>query len=111
MENVRKHEVQLNKKAAECLRIGGLRVYGPSDPEKKSGVFSFNMGDVHSHDLADVINSDGIAVRSGHHCAQPLMKRLGVPAATRASFYIYNTEEEVERLGESLKKAKGVFRL
>lgn len=111
MENVRKHEVALTKFALERIEIEDVKIFGPREAEKKSGIISFNLGDIHPHDLASVLNEDGIAIRSGHHCAQPLMKRLGVSSVARASFYIYNNEEEVEIFVESLKKAREVFKL
>ncbi len=112
MQNVRNHEKELTAYALEQLaEIKGLKVYGPAKPELRGGVISFNLGDVHSHDLATILDEEGIAVRSGHHCAMPLMQRLGIDSATRASFYIYNTKEEVDALADALKKAKKVFGL
>ena len=74
-------------------------------------MISFNLGDVHAHDMATLLDEDGIAVRSGHHCAQPLMERLGVSSTTRASVYVYNTEDEIDRLTESLERAGRIFKL
>jgi cysteine desulfurase/selenocysteine lyase len=76
---------------------------------RRVGVVSFNLGDIHAHDLASILDEDGIAVRSGHHCAQPLMEFLDIPAATRASFYIYNTKEEVDVFINALEKARKLF--
>jgi cysteine desulfurase / selenocysteine lyase len=92
-------------------KVKGIRIYGPENPRIKAGVISFNLGDVHAHDMASLLDEDGIAVRSGHHCAQPLMERLGVSSTTRASVYIYNSEDEIDRLVESVKRAGGVFKV
>src|SRR3989454_826530 len=112
MRKIRLHEQELTKYALDSLsRIKGISIYGPKDPSQREGVISFNIGDIHAHDMATLLDEDAICVRSGHHCAQPLMERLGVSATTRASFYLYNTEQEVDRLVESLEKAKKVFKL
>lgn len=112
MKNVREHEKELTKYAlGEMLKIKGIRIYGPKDVNARGGVISFNLGDIHPHDLASILDDEGIAVRAGHHCAQPLMERLGVNGTTRASFYIYNTEGEVDSLVKALEKARKVFRL
>ncbi len=110
MENIRSHEKHLTGYALDMLKgIKKLRIFGPMNPEIRGGVISFNLADVHPHDLATVLDYEGIAVRSGHHCAMPLTERLGETATTRASFYIYNTEEEINRLAEALEKARKVF--
>src|SRR5881296_1501014 len=112
MRNIRLHEQELTRYTLDRLsRIKGISIYGPKDPSQREGVVSFNVGDIHAHDMATLLDEDAICVRSGHHCAQPLMERLGVSATTRASFYLYNTEQEVDRLTESLEKAKRVFKL
>ena len=112
MRNIRLHEQELTRYTLDRLsRIKGISIYGPKDPSQREGVISFNIGDIHAHDMATLLDEDAICVRSGHHCAQPLMERLGVSATTRASFYLYNTEQEVDRLVESLEKAKKVFKL
>ena len=112
MRKIRLHEQELTRYAIDHLsRIKGISIYGPKDPSQREGVVSFNVGDIHAHDMATLLDEDAICVRSGHHCAQPLMERLGVSATTRASFYLYNTEQEVNRLVESLEKAKKVFKL
>jgi cysteine desulfurase/selenocysteine lyase len=87
--------------------VDGLRVFGPAT--NRGGVISFQLDGLHAHDLATILDSEGIAVRAGHHCAQPLMERLGVPATTRASLYVYNRRDEVDALIRALEKAKGVF--
>ncbi len=89
--------------------IEGLTIYGPKEAEKRAGVVTFNLYDVHPHDVATVLDAEGIAVRAGHHCAQPLMKWLDVSATARASFYLYNTEEDIDKLVEGLVENKGVF--
>ena len=97
------HEQELLKYAHNRLQeIEGITLYGPSSPHQKAGVISFNLEGIHPHDVAGVLDTHGIAIRAGHHCAQPLMKRLDVIATTRASFYLYNTIEEVDRLYEGL---------
>jgi cysteine desulfurase/selenocysteine lyase len=84
-------------------------IYGPADPEQKGGVVAFNVGDVHAHDVGTVLDSQGVAIRAGHHCAKPLMRRLGVAATGRASFYLYNSEEDVDALVESLGEVSKLF--
>ena len=112
MDNVREHEVELTKYAIEKLsEIKGIHIYGTKDITKRGGVISFNFADVHPHDVAQIIDGEGIAVRSGHHCAQVLMERLDVAATSRASFYIYNTKEDVDALVNSLNKVAKVFKL
>ena len=109
MDEIAAHERSLMRLASERLEsVEGLRIYGPS-PRDRSGVVSFTVGDVHPHDLATILDQDGICVRAGHHCAQPLMRRLEVPATVRASFYVYNDESDVEALVAALEKARAVF--
>lgn len=90
--------------------IEGITVYGPADPEKHTGVITFNLEGVHPHDLATAFDMEGIAVRAGHHCAQPLMRYLDVSSTARASFYFYNTFEEADRFIASLHKIKEFFK-
>src|SRR6187397_3003024 len=98
MENIRKHEIYLTEYALESMQsLKYITIYGPMDSKFRGGVISFNIADIHPHDLATIMNDHGIAIRSGHHCAQVLMQRLDVPATSRASFYIYNTIEEVDK--------------
>ncbi len=112
MRNIRLHEKELTKYALETLsKIKGMKAYGPMDPMVRGGVVSFNLGDIHSHDMASLLDEDNIAVRSGQHCAQPLHERFDIPSTTRASFYLYNTEAEVDALESSLKRAAGIFKL
>jgi cysteine desulfurase/selenocysteine lyase len=110
MDAVRAHEKELTTYAMERLvEVPGLTLYGPTDLEARGGVTSFTLDDVHPHDVATILDSEAIAVRAGHHCAMPLHKRLCLPATTRASFYIYNAPEEVDRLVEAIYKVKHIF--
>ena len=112
MVSIREHEKNLTSSALkELYSLESVKVYGPLEGEKRSGVISFNLGDIHAHDLASVLDESGIAIRSGHHCAQPLMKALGIAAAARISFYLYNTKEEIDIFVEELKKAKKMFKI
>jgi cysteine desulfurase/selenocysteine lyase len=112
MDNIRSHEVEITKYALEKLsKINGIKIYGTLDMSKRGGVISFNFADIHPHDLATIIDEDGIAIRSGHHCAQVLMEKLDIAATSRASFYIYNTKEEVDVLINSLSRAARLFKL
>jgi cysteine desulfurase/selenocysteine lyase len=109
MDAVRGHEKELASYAIEQLTDAGAQVFGPTDMELRGGAVSFWYKDIHPHDLAQVLDQDGICVRPGHHCAQVLMRRLGVPATTRASFYVYNTSDEVDALVAALDKARVIF--
>ena len=112
MDNVRQHEIELTTYAMEKFaKIPGLQIYGTKDITKRGGVISFNFADVHPHDVAQIIDEQGIALRSGHHCAQVLMERLDVAATSRASFYIYNTKKDVDALIDSLNIVAKVFKL
>ncbi|MCH7488265.1 MAG: cysteine desulfurase [Chloroflexi bacterium] len=111
MENVRAHEIDLVTVAMRRLsQIEGLTIYGPRNPEDRGGVVAFNLDDVHPHDLGTVLDQHGVAIRAGHHCAQPLMGRLDVVATARASFYVYNSEEELDALVEGIEAAARLFR-
>ena len=88
--------------------VPDLTIYGPP-AERRGGVVSFTLGEIHPHDLATLLDGDGIAVRAGHHCAQPLHERLGLIATTRASFYVYTTSAEIDALAEALERARAVF--
>jgi cysteine desulfurase / selenocysteine lyase len=110
MEAVRDHERGITAYALERLSaVPGLRIFGPADPGERGGAVSFVMEGLHPHDVAQICNSEGVCIRAGHHCAQPLMRRLGVPATSRASFHVYNIREDVDRLVEALERAKSVF--
>ena len=104
------HERALMAYAMERMRdIPDLRIYGPVSPEERSGVVSFTLADVHPHDLATILDAEGVAIRAGHHCTQPLMRCLGVSSTARASFYLYNTPGDVDRLVEALHHARRLF--
>lgn len=110
MKAVREHEKKILKYAIKTLgKIPGVTLYGPLDPEIQSGVLSFNIDGVHGHDIADIFNDYHIAVRAGHHCCMPLMEMLKVPATVRASFYIYSTKEDVDKLATAIEKVKKIF--
>jgi cysteine desulfurase/selenocysteine lyase len=107
LDAIHEHEVDLTRYASERLSgIEDLTIYGPKE---RGGLVTFNVGDVHPHDLSTVLDAEGIAVRAGHHCCQPLMKWLNVSATARASFYLYNTKDEIDRLVEGVLKAKEYF--
>lgn len=110
LDEIEKHEHALAAYALERMStINGLTIYGPKDPGERAGIVTFNLDDVHPHDVATVLDMNGIAVRAGHHCAQPLMKWLQVTATARASFYVYNSEEDIDRLVAGLTTAKEYF--
>jgi cysteine desulfurase / selenocysteine lyase len=110
MDHIEKHEHHLAAYAMEKMsQVEGMAIYGTKDPAKRAGLVTFNIDDVHPHDVATVLDAEGIAVRAGHHCAQPLMKWLKVSATARASFYIYNTEEDIDKLVSGLVKTKEYF--
>jgi len=110
MEAVRSHELALLELAAARLAtIDGITLYGPADLASRSGVVSFTLEGVHPHDIATILDGESVCVRAGHHCAQPLMRRLEVPATARASFYVYNDEADVEALVAGLEKTRQLF--
>ena len=109
MENIRVHEEDLAAYAIERLLERGARIFGPLEVRNRGAEVSFWFRNVHPHDLAQILDQEGVAVRAGHHCAQPLMRRFGVPATVRASFYLYNTRDEVDALVEALDKAEKIF--
>ena len=112
MEAVRAHEKDLTAYALErVLEVEGIRVFGPLDAERRGGVVSFAVDGIHPHDVAELCDRHGVCIRAGHHCAQPLMRMLGVPATARASFHVYNSREDVDRLVEALTDARKVFGL
>ena len=107
MENVRQHEIELTAYALEALiGLGTVKIYGPLDAQQRGGVIAFNFGDVHPHDVGQILSDSGVAIRAGHHCCQPLMRELNVPGTARASFYIYNTRAEVDALVAALQEAE-----
>jgi cysteine desulfurase/selenocysteine lyase len=108
MDAVAAHERELSRYALERLAaVDDLTLYGPVG--ERTGVVSFTLGDIHPHDLATIVDSEGVAIRAGHHCAQPLMRRLDVAATARATFYVYNTREDVDSLVAALEKARTLF--
>jgi len=110
LDEIEKHEHHLAAYAMDRMStIDGLTIYGPKDPLKRAGLVTFNLNDVHPHDVATVLDMRGIAVRAGHHCAQPLMKWLQVSATARASFYVYNSEEDIDLLVKGMNTAKEYF--
>ena len=109
-EALRRQEESLTRHALDAL--GGCRdvtVYGPEDQERRAGVVSFNLANVHPHDVAEVLDETGVAVRGGHHCCQVLMQRMEVPSMVRASFALYNEHADIERLIDGLDRARTVF--
>ncbi len=112
MEKVRAHEIELTNYTLEKLsNIKDIEIYGPKNTKLRGGVISFNLKGAHPHDVAQILDSEGIAIRSGHACAMPLMQRLGVESVCRASFYIYNTKDDVDALTTGLEKVKEVLKL
>ncbi|KON86452.1 cysteine desulfurase [Sporosarcina globispora] len=110
LEEIEAYEHKLAAYAMEKMSaIDGMTIYGPKEASKRAGLVTFNIDDVHPHDVATVLDAEGIAVRAGHHCAQPLMKWLKVSATARASFYLYNTEEDIDKLVSGLVKTKEYF--
>lgn len=111
MDNVREHEIALTTYALDAFKEleEELDVYGPKDARKQGGIVSFHHPDVHPHDLGTVLDRRGIAIRTGHHCAMPMVQSLGVPATARASVYLYNTEQEIDMLVDALKEALRYF--
>jgi cysteine desulfurase/selenocysteine lyase len=112
MDAVREHEVSLTGYALRTLteRFGdGIKLHGPSEPALRGGVLSFEFGDVHPHDISQVLDEHGVCVRAGHHCAKPLMRKLGVGATARASLYVYNDEADVDALADALEATSSFF--
>jgi cysteine desulfurase/selenocysteine lyase len=111
MDRVREHELEMLEYALGRLSdVPGIRLFGTDDLSKRSGVVSFELGDIHPHDVAAILDSENVAVRAGHHCNQPLMRHLDVVATTRASFYVYTTTDDIDQLIDGLHKANRIFR-
>ena len=107
---IRRHEVEITRYALERMAaLPDITVYGPKDADIKAGLISFNIGDIHPHDVGTIMDGKGVAIRAGHHCAKPLMRRLGVGATNRASFYIYNTHSDVDALVDALESCREMF--
>ncbi|QQG39269.1 MAG: cysteine desulfurase [Candidatus Woesearchaeota archaeon] len=112
MQNIFEHNQKLTEYALNKLKqVKGIKIYGPLDSKLRNGVISFNLADIHPHDLSTVLDEEGIAIRSGHACAMPLHDKLGITASARVSFHVYNTFEDVDKLILALEKARKVFRL
>jgi cysteine desulfurase/selenocysteine lyase len=112
MPAIRAHEQELTTYALDRLsEVQGVQIYGPRPASERGGIISLQMEGIHPHDIAEICNREGVCIRAGHHCAQPLMRALGVPATARASFHVYNTLDDVDRLVDALEKAKSVFGL
>ena len=110
LETLRAHAAELTAYAMTRMQeLEGLMIYGPPAPERRGSVVSFNYLDIHAHDISTIVDQRGVALRAGHHCAQPLMRTLGVPATARVSFYVYNTPDEVDRFIEALQEAAAIF--
>ena len=112
MDNVRRHEIDINKYVLSSLteRFGDdITIYGPTNPELRGATFSFAFRGIHPHDLSQVLDQSNVCVRAGHHCAKPLMRVIGANATVRASFYLYNTTQEVDALAEALDSASSIF--
>ncbi len=110
MDNVREHERELTAYALEKFQQNPkIKIYGTTDLDKRGGAISFKYEDIHPHDLAQILDSESICIRAGHHCTQPLMRKFGIAATSRASFYVYNTKDDVDRLIEVLEKADEMF--
>jgi cysteine desulfurase / selenocysteine lyase len=110
MENIRHHERELTDYALKLLQEDPqITLFGPLQAEKRGGVISFNYGAIHPHDIGTLLDQEGIAIRAGHHCCQPFMRDQGISGTARASFYLYNTKQEVEQLVHSLRKAAALF--
>ncbi len=111
MDKIRKHEEELTSYALESLsKLKEVTIYGPKEAKDRGGVVAFNVRNIHAHDLSQILDDDNICIRSGHHCAMPLHTRLGIPASARASFYIYNSKDEIDKLIEGIKKAERILK-
>lgn len=111
MSNIENHEKELTKYALEkLLKVRNIEIYGPLDYNKRGSIIAFNLKDIHAHDVATILDEEGIAIRSGHHCCQPLMDRLNISASCRASMYVYNNKEDIDKLSVALEKANKIFK-
>jgi cysteine desulfurase/selenocysteine lyase len=110
MENVEKYDKLLLSYALSRLsERNDIEIYGPRDVEERSGVIAFNINGIHGHDTAEILGRQGVSIRSGHHCAQPLMDRLNISSASRVSFYLYNGRKDIDALAEALDTVRKVF--
>jgi cysteine desulfurase/selenocysteine lyase len=112
MDSVRAQEAELTAYALERLpEVPGITIFGPTDIDKRGGTVSFALKGLHPHDVAELLGRENVCIRAGHHCAQPLMRNLGVPATARASFHVYNSRQDIDKLIEALHNARKVFQL
>lgn len=110
LDNIHEHEIALTEYALEELgKLPGIHLYGPADTQDRGGIVSFNLGDIHSHDVGSILDEEGIAIRAGHHCCQPWMQKNDLAGTARASFYLYNGPEDVDALVSGLKKVQKIF--
>jgi cysteine desulfurase/selenocysteine lyase len=111
MENVRAHERELATYALQTLprEVPGVEIYGPPSADERAGIVTFNLPDVHPHDVATLLDREAVAVRAGHHCTMPLHERLGLAASTRASFNVYTGRDDIDRLAAALAKVQAIF--
>jgi cysteine desulfurase/selenocysteine lyase len=110
MDKVRDHELELLRYAVKRMReVRGVTLYGPEDFAQRSGVVSFTLEGVHPHDIATILDQGGVCVRAGHHCAQPLMRRMNVPATARASVYLYSSRDDIDALVKGVERVNQVF--
>ncbi|MEJ2153622.1 MAG: aminotransferase class V-fold PLP-dependent enzyme, partial [Gemmatimonadota bacterium] len=112
-ETIHAHEKRIARLVLERLagEFKAITLYGPAPDVARAGVVSFTLADIHPHDLATILDHEGVAIRAGHHCCQPLMRRLGVAATARASFYLYNAEDDLDALARGLHRAQQLFRV
>ena len=110
MDKVRQHEIEMTSYALKLLRsLKGLKIYGPQNPENRGGVIAFTIERIHAHDIAQILDSNNICIRAGHHCAMPLHLSLDVASTARASFYVYTTKEDIDALVKGLKRVQEIF--
>ena len=110
MATVAEHDRQLTEYAlASLAELDGVTVYGPASPDARGGVISFTLDGIHPHDVATILDGDGVAVRAGHHCTKPLHRTLGVPATARATFHVYTTSADIDALNSAIQHAQKVF--
>ena len=110
MDEVRQHEREITAYALDAFRqLEEVEIVGPKDPDLRGGLLTFTASDIHPHDLGTFLDRDGIAIRTGHHCVMPMHRKLGLSATARASFYVYNTEEEITRLITALQRVRDLL--
>jgi len=110
MDNIRQHEMELTQYALDRLsQEEGIHLYGPLEPACRGGIITFNLGEIHPHDLSSILDTENIAIRAGHHCAMPLHKKFNLTATARASLYVYNSTDDIDQLVLGLEKARKIF--